>query len=151
MLCSIFISYFLSIINLTLTLICIHTELPDRSGAALLLPLSKDSRTKEENHKLLNGNSGDPTDWVLKMAFSTLFFTYLIVIFVPRYLFLWFWHCLLLCLYRGWGLKWMASFKKTVTQYMLTQQWMVYRRRKLLREQLSSSILWFQGVEDLMT
>lgn len=65
MLCSIFISYFLSVINLTLTLICIHTELPDRSGAALLLPLSKDSRTKEENHKLLNGNSGDPTDWVL--------------------------------------------------------------------------------------
>ncbi|XP_059647128.1 phosphatidylinositol:ceramide inositolphosphotransferase 1-like [Cornus florida] len=46
-------------------------ELPDRtSGAgALLLPLTKDSRTKEEkhktpseNHKLLNGNSGDPVD-----------------------------------------------------------------------------------------
>ncbi|XP_057485382.1 phosphatidylinositol:ceramide inositolphosphotransferase 1-like [Actinidia eriantha] len=38
-------------------------ELPDRtSGAALLLPLSKDSRTKDENHKLLNGNSGDPLD-----------------------------------------------------------------------------------------
>lgn len=38
-------------------------ELPDRSSAALLLPVSKDSRTKEENHKLLNGNSGDPADW----------------------------------------------------------------------------------------
>lgn len=42
-------------------------ELPDRSiAAATLLPLStkdKDSRTKEENHKLLNGNSGDPADW----------------------------------------------------------------------------------------
>ncbi|TKY63384.1 Phosphatidylinositol:ceramide inositolphosphotransferase 1 [Spatholobus suberectus] len=42
-------------------------ELPDRSIAtATLLPLStkdKDSRTKEENHKLLNGNSGDPADW----------------------------------------------------------------------------------------
>uniref|UniRef100_A0A5B6ZQJ3 Putative phosphatidylinositol:ceramide inositolphosphotransferase 1 n=1 Tax=Davidia involucrata TaxID=16924 RepID=A0A5B6ZQJ3_DAVIN len=40
-------------------------ELPDRtSGAAVsLLPLSKDGRTKEENHKLLNGNSGDPVDW----------------------------------------------------------------------------------------
>ncbi|KAF7825598.1 phosphatidylinositol:ceramide inositolphosphotransferase 1-like [Senna tora] len=42
-------------------------ELPDRStaAAALLLPLSnkdKDGRTKEENHKLLNGNSGDPAD-----------------------------------------------------------------------------------------
>ncbi|KAE9455578.1 hypothetical protein C3L33_12523, partial [Rhododendron williamsianum] len=38
-------------------------ELPDRSGgAALLLPLSKDGRTKEENFKLLNGNSGDPID-----------------------------------------------------------------------------------------
>ncbi|XP_040869781.1 phosphatidylinositol:ceramide inositolphosphotransferase 1 isoform X1 [Glycine max] len=42
-------------------------ELPDRSiAAATLLPLStkdKDNRTKEENHKLLNGNSGDPADW----------------------------------------------------------------------------------------
>ncbi|KAK7390431.1 hypothetical protein VNO78_25736 [Psophocarpus tetragonolobus] len=42
-------------------------ELPDRSIAATtLLPVStkdKDSRTKEENHKLLNGNSGDPADW----------------------------------------------------------------------------------------
>ncbi|XP_052172594.1 phosphatidylinositol:ceramide inositolphosphotransferase 1-like [Diospyros lotus] len=37
-------------------------ELPDRTNAALLLPLSKDGRTKEENHKLLNGNSGDPLD-----------------------------------------------------------------------------------------
>ncbi|KAK9291017.1 hypothetical protein L1049_009200 [Liquidambar formosana] len=41
-------------------------ELPDRSSGigSLLLPLStrdKDGRTKEENHKLLNGNSGD--DW----------------------------------------------------------------------------------------
>uniref|UniRef100_A0A5B6ZNN9 Sphingomyelin synthase-like domain-containing protein n=1 Tax=Davidia involucrata TaxID=16924 RepID=A0A5B6ZNN9_DAVIN len=39
-------------------------ELPDRtSGAAMLLPLSKDGRMKEENHKLLNGNPGDPVDW----------------------------------------------------------------------------------------
>ncbi|XP_030925837.1 phosphatidylinositol:ceramide inositolphosphotransferase 1 isoform X2 [Quercus lobata] len=41
-------------------------EMPDRtSGASLMLPLTskdKDSRNKEENHKLLNGNSGDPTD-----------------------------------------------------------------------------------------
>lgn len=38
-------------------------ELPDRTGGpALLLPLTKESRTKEENHKLLNGNSGDPVD-----------------------------------------------------------------------------------------
>ncbi|CAN6581343.1 unnamed protein product [Malus baccata var. baccata] len=42
-------------------------ELPDRtSGAAsLLLPLStkdKDGKTKEENHKLLNGIVGDPAD-----------------------------------------------------------------------------------------
>ncbi|XP_028770520.1 phosphatidylinositol:ceramide inositolphosphotransferase 1 [Neltuma alba] len=42
-------------------------ELPDRSNAAaaLLLPLSnkdRDVRTKEENHKLLNGNSVDPAD-----------------------------------------------------------------------------------------
>ncbi|KAJ6865158.1 phosphatidylinositol:ceramide inositolphosphotransferase 1-like [Populus alba x Populus x berolinensis] len=43
-------------------------ELPDRTGgASFLLPLStkdKDSKTKEENHKLLNGNSVDPPDWV---------------------------------------------------------------------------------------
>ncbi|KAK4270416.1 hypothetical protein QN277_023453 [Acacia crassicarpa] len=42
-------------------------EMPDRSiaSATMLLPLStkdKDGRIKEENHKLLNGNSGDPTD-----------------------------------------------------------------------------------------
>ncbi|XAR68879.1 hypothetical protein NMG60_11000283 [Bertholletia excelsa] len=38
-------------------------EMPDRTGgAALLLPVSKDGRTKEENHKLLNGNSGEPLD-----------------------------------------------------------------------------------------
>ncbi|KAK6120306.1 hypothetical protein DH2020_045997 [Rehmannia glutinosa] len=40
-------------------------ELPDRSNGAatLFLPLTKDNRTKEENHKLLNGNSGDSADW----------------------------------------------------------------------------------------
>ncbi|KAF5737204.1 phosphatidylinositol:ceramide inositolphosphotransferase 1-like [Tripterygium wilfordii] len=43
-------------------------ELPDRTSGAgsFLLPVStkeKDSRTKEENHKLLNGNSADPSDW----------------------------------------------------------------------------------------
>ncbi|XP_057436871.1 phosphatidylinositol:ceramide inositolphosphotransferase 1-like [Lotus japonicus] len=43
-------------------------ELPDRTTAAsaLLLPLStkdRDGRTKEENHKLMNGNSIDPADW----------------------------------------------------------------------------------------
>lgn len=43
-------------------------ELPDRTSAALLLPLSKDSKTKEENHKLLNGNSGDPADWVWRFT-----------------------------------------------------------------------------------
>ncbi|XP_011019188.1 PREDICTED: phosphatidylinositol:ceramide inositolphosphotransferase 1-like [Populus euphratica] len=41
-------------------------ELPDRTGgASLLLPLSnkdRDSKTREENHKLLNGNSVDPAD-----------------------------------------------------------------------------------------
>ncbi|KAK8711967.1 hypothetical protein V6N13_147221 [Hibiscus sabdariffa] len=43
-------------------------ELPDRSNgnSPISLPLStkdKDSKTKEENHKLLNGNSVDPADW----------------------------------------------------------------------------------------
>ncbi|CAN4109695.1 unnamed protein product [Withania somnifera] len=37
-------------------------ELPDRTSAASLLPVSKDSKTKEENHRLLNGN-GDHEDW----------------------------------------------------------------------------------------
>ncbi|XP_060176456.1 phosphatidylinositol:ceramide inositolphosphotransferase 1-like isoform X2 [Lycium barbarum] len=39
-------------------------ELPDRASAPLFLSLSKDSKTKEENHKLLNGHSGDPAEWV---------------------------------------------------------------------------------------
>ena len=42
-------------------------EMPDRTAATLLLPLStkdnKDGRNKEENHKLLNANSVDPSDW----------------------------------------------------------------------------------------
>ncbi|XP_019241705.1 PREDICTED: phosphatidylinositol:ceramide inositolphosphotransferase 2-like [Nicotiana attenuata] len=38
--------------------------LPDRTSAALFLPLSKDSKTKEENHKFLHGNSGDPAEWI---------------------------------------------------------------------------------------
>jgi hypothetical protein len=46
----------------------LNAELPDRTGgASFLLPLStkdKDSKPKEENHKLLNGNSVDPADWV---------------------------------------------------------------------------------------
>lgn len=44
-------------------------ELPDRTAGTslLLLPMSvkdKDGRNKEEDHKLLNGNSVDPADWV---------------------------------------------------------------------------------------
>nr|GLL26902.1 phosphatidylinositol:ceramide inositolphosphotransferase 1 isoform X1 [Ipomoea trifida] len=35
-------------------------ELPDRSGP-VALPLTKDNKTKED-HKLLNGNSGDPAE-----------------------------------------------------------------------------------------
>ncbi|XP_073114736.1 phosphatidylinositol:ceramide inositolphosphotransferase isoform X3 [Elaeis guineensis] len=42
-------------------------EMPDRTGGSPpVLPLSvkdKDSRAKEENHKLLNGNSGETADW----------------------------------------------------------------------------------------
>lgn len=42
-------------------------EMPDRTAATLLIPLStkdnKDGRNKEENHKLLNGNTVDPSDW----------------------------------------------------------------------------------------
>ncbi|KAJ6806840.1 phosphatidylinositol:ceramide inositolphosphotransferase-like [Iris pallida] len=41
-------------------------EMPDRTGSiAPLLPLSnkEKDRTKEENHKLLNGNAGDAADW----------------------------------------------------------------------------------------
>lgn len=39
--------------------------MPDRGIGAHLLPVSKDSRMKEEATKLVNGNSGDPTDRVL--------------------------------------------------------------------------------------
>lgn len=40
---------------------CFNSEMPDRTGGlTLLLPVSKDTRTKEEFHKLVNGNSGDP-------------------------------------------------------------------------------------------
>lgn len=38
-------------------------EMPDRSGP-VALPLTKDNKTKEENQKLLNGNSGDPAEKV---------------------------------------------------------------------------------------
>jgi len=43
-------------------------ELPDRTNgiSSSLLPLStkeRDSKTKDEHHKLLNGNSGDSADW----------------------------------------------------------------------------------------
>ena len=55
--------------------------MPDRTGgASLLLPLTskdKDSKNKEENHKLLNGNSGDPTDrvqWIFFLSFFFFFF-----------------------------------------------------------------------------
>ncbi|KAF8396858.1 hypothetical protein HHK36_018493 [Tetracentron sinense] len=46
----------------------ILSELPDRTNGTTfpLLPLNtkdKDGRTKEEHHKLLNGNSGDTADW----------------------------------------------------------------------------------------
>nr|GEZ17282.1 RNA-directed DNA polymerase, eukaryota [Tanacetum cinerariifolium] len=37
-------------------------EMPDRSLGALMLPFSKDSITKEEDTKLMNGNSRDPID-----------------------------------------------------------------------------------------
>ncbi|CAF2294636.1 unnamed protein product [Brassica napus] len=36
-------------------------ELPDRT--TVLLPVISKDRTKEENHKLLNGNGVDPADW----------------------------------------------------------------------------------------
>lgn len=59
----------------------IRAELPDRSGAAaLLLPMSKDSKTKEGvNHKLLNGHSGDSVaDWVKKIDLFPLFYLFVI-------------------------------------------------------------------------
>lgn len=50
--------------------ICLCVEMPDRTNGPLspVLPLSsKDNigtKSKEENIKLLNGNSGDNIDWV---------------------------------------------------------------------------------------
>lgn len=47
---------------------CLLAELADRSnGSSLMLPLS--NRTREENHKLVNGNSGDSADWVFYIFF----------------------------------------------------------------------------------
>ncbi|XP_043702892.1 phosphatidylinositol:ceramide inositolphosphotransferase 1-like isoform X2 [Telopea speciosissima] len=51
-------------------------ELPDRTNASSspLLPLSskdKESKTREENHKLMNGNSGDAIDWGVAFATPT--------------------------------------------------------------------------------
>ncbi|KAG9138642.1 hypothetical protein Leryth_020478 [Lithospermum erythrorhizon] len=38
-------------------------EMPERSAAILLLPLSKDSRSKDESLRPLSGSCGDFTDW----------------------------------------------------------------------------------------
>lgn len=43
------------------------TEMPDRSnGSQPLLPYvkDKDEKSREDHHKLLNGNSVDTADWV---------------------------------------------------------------------------------------
>jgi len=43
------------------------TERSGPGGSVPLLPINgkdKDNRTKEEHHKLMNGNSGDSPDWV---------------------------------------------------------------------------------------
>lgn len=50
-------------------------ELPDRTNGTTtpILPLSnkdKESRTKEEHHVLLNGNSGEPVDWRQRLQVS---------------------------------------------------------------------------------
>lgn len=61
-------------------------ELPDRTSNASnqLLPVStkeKDIRNKEETHKLINGNSGEPVDRVFtRKTSSTLPFQTLILI-----------------------------------------------------------------------
>lgn len=44
--------------------IIIFADMPERNIGAPILPLSKDVRMKEENTKLVNGNPGDPVDWV---------------------------------------------------------------------------------------
>ena len=38
----------------------LFTEMPDRNGS-LSLPISK---SKEEHHRLMNGNSAETVDWV---------------------------------------------------------------------------------------
>jgi hypothetical protein len=61
----------------------ISAEMPDRTNGVPLLPLStkekeirlkeeKDSKLKDEFHKLLNGNHGDPTDRVTSSPTSIL-------------------------------------------------------------------------------
>ncbi|KAG6432428.1 hypothetical protein SASPL_104004 [Salvia splendens] len=53
---------------LILTLFLSPEELPDRSSGSTsqLLPLSKDTRIKDEHHRPLSGSSGDSSDWVQK-------------------------------------------------------------------------------------
>lgn len=79
------------------------TELPDRT--TVLLPVSKD-RTKEENHKLVNGNGVDPADWVrIWISFQSFpieNWKLMCIIF--------FW-----C-FRDRELKWMARFMKTAME-----------------------------------
>ena len=77
------------------SLTCVVTaEMPDRtSGASLLLPLTskdKDSKNKEENHKLLNGNSGDPTDRVQRIFFLSFFFFFSLFFFLYYYYYYYF-------------------------------------------------------------
>lgn len=129
--------------SLLVMLTCYSTELPDRTNAAatLLLPLStkdnKDGRTKEENHKLLNGNSVvDPADWVCWMSSICPFFSSLLM-----------WcHCLwsghnmvFVTLLRGRELKQMVRFWKMAIQTMLTLQWMVHRYVSLCCTKLRSA------------
>lgn len=57
----------------------LSAEMPERTGVSQpLLPMSakgKDSKSVEEQHKLLNGKSADNTDWVcININFSWCFF-----------------------------------------------------------------------------
>lgn len=51
-------------------------ELPDRSNLGPLLPFTKDGWMKEENHKLLNGNSGDSAERVLTFTDFFVFYSF---------------------------------------------------------------------------
>lgn len=99
----------------------------------------KDARSKEENHKLLNGNGGDPADWVnssekrLNLQSPDCMYCALTGIDISSW-----------SLFRGWEHKSMARFWKMAMLSLLIMQWTVRRLWKAATEaNLKTSSAWW--------